>query len=444
MWIWIFGTLAVAAALIAIVGYFLFMRFRAPGGRTGRIEGVLLIDGKPAPPGTPVACSLSRECSSSPRWLSFITGVPREDVGQSFIMWSEYTMTEDEGKFAFERIPEGKANLGRAHGGLLRKSWLFGLVNISLESKIEADQERTVSVRANETTYVTLGVAATILRGRFVDPRDTGRTFNSVNSHCAFLSSKAELPEIPDDVPPEERDAWWKEFQASEEGLRWLERLQRMYHIAVDEQGHFSASNVQPGRYKLCAQLDHAPGGGTARPFGEYEGIVEVPSSDNGDAPVELDLGDLPLLLHFPLKPGEPLPAIPVRNHKGDPLEIPSGKDGYLLLCLWWPHDDIHGVVPKILKALEKSRARRNNIPEVFVITMDGQWAPAHHQLRGKKPDWPLKFVSEEDSLRLATTFGVRSSAFFLFSPEGTLIEGEIAPEGLKSSLRRAQYARAM
>ena len=124
----ILETLLVTVALIVVVGYAALRRFRAPGGKVGRIEGVLLIDGKPAPPDTPVACSLSRECNSTPYWLSFITGTTRDGLCQSasFVMWSEYTLTEADGKFAFERIPEGKALLGRVHGGPIRKSRLLG------------------------------------------------------------------------------------------------------------------------------------------------------------------------------------------------------------------------------------------------------------------------------------------------------------------------------
>lgn len=446
MFYWISGTLLATAALIALVGYSIFARFCAPGRKKGRIEGVLLVDGKPAPQGTIVACSLSREYSSTPHWLSFMMATKHDKVSQgvSFIMWSEYTRTEDEGKFIFERIPEGEVQLGRAFGGTFRKSWFFGWVNTTIESEIEDEHELSAVIRANETTHVILGTSGTKLRGCFVIPGDAKLELDELHPICAFISTKLEPPEIPDGIPPDERDTWWETYYASEEGLQWRKAPHRMYRIAVDGQGRFTAANVHPGRYELQVQLDRSSGGGPARPFGEYEGVIDVPAVDSDATASTLDIGNLQLLLHTRLSPGDPLPSPQVRNHKAMPLEISACKNKHLLLCLWWPLDDIYGGVPKTLKALNKRRVGRNNEPQVLVITMAGQWAAAQYLLKEKKPDWALKIVHEDDSLLLATTFGVRSSAFFLFAPDGKLVEGEIAPEMLKTRLRQLSVGAEM
>ena len=311
-------------------------------------------------------------------------------------------------------------------------------MNAADESRIDSDQDQIAIVRTNETTHVTVGNSTTILRGSFIDARDSSRLFENLCAHCAFISAKPEDRVIPDEVPPDERGTWWKNFLASEDGLRWQESQQRIYHVDVNGQGQFSASNVRPGHYELHVELDLATGGDQpAKPFGEHRGDFDVPAAESDTTPATLDLGELPLLIHTPLSPGDPLPSIQVRNHKSAPLEISFCKNDYRLLCLWWPLQDIYGAIPKNLSALNKNRGSRNDIPEVLVIVMDGQWAPAQHLLRGKKPDWPLKYVHEDDSLSLATAFGVRSSAFFLFAQDGKLVEGEIPPKMLKACLRR-------
>jgi peroxiredoxin len=256
-------------------------------------------------------------------------------------------------------------------------------------------------------------------------------------ANCAFLSSVREDRKIPDEIPPGERDAWWKAFVKSEEGQEWLDDLHRMYHVAVEGDGRFTAFNVRPGRYELKAELDRAPeeAGLSNRIFGEYTGIVEVPPVD-GDAPSIRDLGELPLRVYATLNPGDPMPEVPVHRHDGQPVDWAAYRGRYLLLCLWWPLDDIHGEIPKALNDLKQRLTDRENLT-VLALTMDGQWAAAKYLLRRHKPAWTLNYLLEEDSPGLAAAFGVRNSSLFLFAPDGTLATGGMAPQDVAECLRR-------
>lgn len=440
MGLWVLGIVATVAVLLAALARLLIRRLRAPGGKTGRIEGVLLIDGKPASPGTPVACHLSRETSVLPRLTSFFTGESRNErePGHSFVLWSEFTMTENKGKFVFKNVPVGDVGVGRAYGQTLRKSILFGWVAVSNDSEVKSDHERNVAVKANETSHITLGAPATHVLGRFVNSKDAADTLQGLSAECAFLSNSCDAPTIPHDIPTEKQDAWWRDFWKSEEGRSWQERAQRMYHVQVDSQGGFDIPNVRPGRYKFHAQLNKTANAteSDSRPFGEYKGIIEIPGDPESPVAATLDLGELPLQVFTRLEPGELLPSVTVRNHKGDPLALAPDASRYLLLCLWWPLDDIWGEIPKTLDAIDTQRDTYGNL-DTLAVVMDGQSAPAQYRLRSQKPSWQLKLVLEEDSLPLATAFGVRESALFLFAPGGTLIEGEIAPSKLDATLRR-------
>lgn len=438
MVLWVLGIVAMVAVLLAASVRLLIRRLRAPGGKTGSIEGVLLIDGKPAPPGTPVACHLSRESPSLPRVLSFVTGESRSEFCHSAVLWSEYTMTEDEGEFVFKRVPVGEVGLGRAYGQAFRKTWLFGWAALSDDRNVNSDHERNIAVQANETSRVTLGIPATRVRGRFVDPMDSKGALQGLSAESAFLSSNFDEPPIPDEIPSEERDAWWKDFLKSEAGRGWQERIGRMYQIFVDSQGGFEIPNVRPGRYKFQAQLNHTANAidRYSRPFGEFNGIIDVPGDPESPVAATLDLGELPLQIFARLEPGDSLPDVTVRNQNGEPLALAPDASRYLLLCLWWPHDDIWGSIPKTLNAIDTQRDSYGDL-DTLAVVMDGQGAPAQYRLHSKTPSWQLKVVLEDDSLSLATAFGIRESAFFLFAPGGKLIEGEIKTSGLDAALRR-------
>ena len=210
----------------------------------GRIEGTLKIGGQPG----------------AGRELYF--SMDSSGINTDFNGYK--TTTDDQGKFAFERIPPGTGDLVR-------------LIRTSPNSWAHSDRT-SVTVQPGQTTQVTLGDSGAVLQGtvRFETPSADGEVPNIEGT----LSSQ--MPMMPSFNSSAEAQAF---FSSPE--WKALNQQRKYYAIAVNADGSFNVDDVVPGTYSL--NISARKGGDqpwSHPPIAQGQTTVTVPDSANPLSPI--------------------------------------------------------------------------------------------------------------------------------------------------------------
>lgn len=251
-------------ALTLIVALFLWSRYQ----KTGRIEGQLLINGKPAPRGVQIACEVTETSEMS------------SDGHFSVSIMHMYAETDADGRFAFHYIRAGEVTLGVIRGDSAFTRYAGGLVTIEHDSDWTNDYERMAFVEAGKTTQVTLGEGVVAVRARLLPPQ--GVVLDSVDG--LFWREP--------DVEPAERSGTNSEaLQVTPEGKIWREQVQQRFYATVSENGMFESHAVAPGRYRVKVFYP-TPGGADSQTF--TSDPIEIGAPDDGEV-TPIDLGEIAL-----------------------------------------------------------------------------------------------------------------------------------------------------
>jgi uncharacterized GH25 family protein len=205
-----------------------------------------------------------------------IAGTPT--AGQEFMFsmmnigvnadWDTYRATSDaEGKFTFEKVPPGEAQVVR-------------LIKTSERSWMHS-HNTTVSVTSGQTTRVSFGEEGAVIKGqvRFEVSPTEGEpiTFNG------NLNKK--LPDVQHNfATPEEANAFYKSDE-------WKERMKQMkyYGVAINADGSFSVDSIPPGEYTLSVNATKPKPGGdpwNSTPVASGFTTITVPDSASPYAPI--------------------------------------------------------------------------------------------------------------------------------------------------------------
>ncbi len=187
----------------------------------GSIEGVLYIDGKPAPPGVWVACNYA---------------IPMKDGGFRFD--AKCRKTSDGGRFHFPRIPVGEAGLGRSHRDIA------GCPN---------DVERRIEVRSGDTTFVELGKGTGCIKGQFAFPEGLTETPRWENMPLIWAECLGPDPDHAEDRILEYSGDWRRSSCSPD---NWKQDDLRWYLVRVDGSGAFEVSGLHPGHYGFKIETD--------------------------------------------------------------------------------------------------------------------------------------------------------------------------------------------
>ena len=187
----------------------------------GSIEGVLYIDGEPAPAG---------------EWVSCDYVVPQAD--DSFTQDNMRRRTSADGRFRFSRIPAGEVGLGRCHCDVK------GCPN---------DVERRVEVRTAETTFVELGKGAGRIKGQFSFPEGLTKTPRWENVPLIWVECLGPDPDHAEDRILEYSGDWRRSSCSPD---NWKQDDLRWYLVRVDGSGAFEVSGLHPGHYGLKIETD--------------------------------------------------------------------------------------------------------------------------------------------------------------------------------------------
>jgi hypothetical protein len=192
--------------------------------------------------------------------------------------------TDDDGKFKFEKVPAGEGQLVR----LIKttpNSWMHS-------------HTTTVNVQPGQTTYVNLGDAGAVIRGRV-------RLETPPTGDDEPLTITGNLHTVMDTPPsfssPEQANAFYKSPE-------WMARMkqQKYFAVLVNADGSFVLDSIPPGSYAL--NMNAAPAGD---PFGQRPGMhstsraVNLTVPDSPDPMAPIDVGEI--VLSKPVKkPAQP------------------------------------------------------------------------------------------------------------------------------------------
>lgn len=230
------------AALAAACAFMAWLSFR----RCGVIEGLLLVDGRPAPEGMPVACEIVDHKDDSVLSNHFTLAIH-----------NEYAETRSDGTFTFKGVRAGDVTLGRCYGTLKRtRAWL-GLLPIIEEDADPQDYEQLIVVKGGASVRVVLGEGGRTVRGRMILPEAFALSENERRSVVNVLWGDTDSPKPPEGLDDAGKIAWWKSISNTPEGLAWREVTSRRYQVAPDADGNFEVRNVVPGNYRLISSWNN-------------------------------------------------------------------------------------------------------------------------------------------------------------------------------------------
>ena len=235
MLIWVAGGIATLVA----VGVFMAWR---PYRRCGVIEGLLLVDGHPAPEGVLVACEIVDHEDDSVLPSHFTVTIH-----------NEYAETRSDGSFTFKGVRAGDVTLGRCYGALKRSRACFGLLPIIEEDADPQDYEQLVVVKGGASMRVVLGEGGRTVRGRMILPESFALSERERLSVVNVLWGDTDAPKPPEALDDAGKIAWWKSISQTPVGLAWREVTSRRYQVAPDAEGNFEVRNVVPGDYRLIS-----------------------------------------------------------------------------------------------------------------------------------------------------------------------------------------------
>ena len=217
----------------------------------GRIEGTLKIGGQ----------------AGAGKDLLFNLSIP--GIGTDFNGYK--STTDDQGQFTMEKIPPGE-------GAIVR------LIQTSPNSWSHSDST-AVTVKAGETTQVTLGDNGAVIVGRI--RFDNPPTNNAALTFQGNLSGQ--MPQMPAFNSPAEAQAYFRtpEYQA-------LMKLHKNYTLEMKPDGSFIVDDVAPGAYSLSV-FAHLGGQRPWEqpPLAQGSTPVAVPDSFSPTSPI--DIGEVVL-----------------------------------------------------------------------------------------------------------------------------------------------------
>jgi RNA polymerase sigma factor (sigma-70 family) len=232
----------------------------------GRIEGRLILSGRPAPD----------------QKVSITSGLtPYRSVGEGLFAGFDAIKTDSEGRFSCDLVPPGDFTLYLNH------------------AEGQPFSHQTVAeARAGETTQVQIGGTGRRATGKLALSDGTNVDW-STRLISASLTSNRQKPATQ--PPPESNDFAGKlkllDFFDDSHEWRAYERSCGSYPLQVAADGTFTAENIPPGPYLLNASLADSPLlGNSADPavrfqhkiFATLRQEVVVPEENDNSIPVDL------------------------------------------------------------------------------------------------------------------------------------------------------------
>jgi beta-lactamase regulating signal transducer with metallopeptidase domain/peroxiredoxin len=350
----------------------------------GRIEGLVTINGKPAP-----------DCG-----IVFLPDRPDSRRTHPYVHYDYHVKSDEIGRFSIDHVIPGKGSVCRVVVNGLQQNYAW---------------QTLVDVLPGRMNKVVIGG-----RGR--------RVIGSV-----ALAGKDDLTVDWETNQPAEIVAWDRTQGAySQPYTRYLSSL--------DKSGRFNVPDVPAGVYKLRLPIDNpsspnALGTGTA--IGRAELEFTMPEVAEGRSDEPLDLGVIEAKLFDTLDAGEFAPDFVAEQLSGGSLRMSKLRGTLVLLDFWatW----CAPCLPE-MQNRKKLHQEFGNNPRFAILSLscDNTAGAANDYVKANGFSWTHAFAGGTQN-HIPTAYTVRSlPATFLIAPDGRVISKNLRGDELRKAVAAA------
>jgi peroxiredoxin len=222
----------------------------------------------------------------------------------------------------------------------------------------------------------------------------------------------------------EYRDAYWHD-------PNW-----RQYTFRIDEDGSFRIEDVIAGKYDFTVWIqERRRGPGRPEEIAGYYGTIEVPEMPGGRSDEPLDLGELELTMHEPLRVGDAAPLFEAKTLDGEDLKLIDYSGKFVLLSFWQPvsHPEIER-----LRELYHAYSPDGRL-EIIGLGGNDTLEEVRKYVEENDIPWPQIFTGEESKSGIAKDYRIPGLPWiFLVGPNGRVVANNPRGDKLKSAVHEA------
>jgi beta-lactamase regulating signal transducer with metallopeptidase domain/peroxiredoxin len=336
------------------------------------------------------------------------------------------TECDANGSFTFEKVPAGWFEAGY----LIRT----GDSGWSITSRMP------VEVKSGETAEITLGGSGRPVVGKFVPPAGYDKSIYFGNGLRALNRTRPDEPR-PDDydrMTKRQQQQWRTQWRKTDQYRQysdayWHDPNWRHYTFRINDDGSFRIEDVIAGKYDFTVWIEERlGGGGPPEEIAGYYGTIEVPEMPGGRSDEPLDLGELELSMHEPLRVGDAAPLFEAKTLDGKNLKLIDHRGKFVLLSFWQPvsHPELERL--KILSAGYNAAGRL----EAIGLGGNDTLEEVKRYVEENNIPWPQIFVGEEFRSGIAKDYRIPGVPWiFLIGPDGRIVANGLRGEKLSSTV---------
>ncbi|MEA3364631.1 MAG: redoxin domain-containing protein [Candidatus Hydrogenedentes bacterium] len=210
-------------------------------------------------------------------------------------------------------------------------------------------------------------------------------------------------------------------------------------YTAVRADGGFHFPDVPPGSYVASVNLPRASSEEEERTeFDRLEVEFAVAAPEEGQAPEEIDLGEMIPPERVTLAVKEPVPPFEARLVDGTPVALGDYAGRFLLVDVWatWC-GPCHGDTPFLKKVYDEF----GDDPRFAMlgISLDSEKDALMAYIEREKIPWPQIFAPEIPGFDITSMWGIEGiPAILLIGPDGTLAAQHLRGEAIAVAVRQA------
>jgi peroxiredoxin len=328
------------------------------------------------------------------------------------------TVTDGEGRFAFEGMVAGRYEAGRITGS----EGPYDDRNVIVDAEFD--------LAPGEGKEIQLGGIGRPIRGRAVVSGDritaidwtTGQNLLSESPPFASYPVRGQFDTDEAYEAAAQRDMEQLEaYRETEAGQRFYARKHRDYPLEIDAAGVFRTGAIPPGWYLLSLHPGTGGYGGGA-PIGEGAKVFEVPAVPGGYTDEPFDVGEVPVYLLPTLWVGMEAPDFEAQDAAGEIVRLSDLRGKWVLLDFW--STSCGPCIAELLFLREAYDACKGR-PDFAMLGMslDEDWETIERFMQREPMPWQhcrLGAFGTSTVLRAYGVHGIPES--FLISPQGIVL----------------------